>query len=86
MDPVQGHGENLGWFACRRKPSYDDVSAFGGRPHGELRAAGALAGPTLQSFPRVDERGRGIGLHCDCVSVWSHWPTNCDYGRVSLFR
>lgn len=59
-------------------------------------AAGALAVPTLQSFPgndchyraregereRVDERSRGIGLHCDCVSVWSHWPTNCDYGRV----
>jgi hypothetical protein len=59
-------------------------------------AAGALADPTLQSFPgndchyraregereRVDERSRGIGLHCDCVSVWSHWPTNCDYGRV----
>lgn len=59
-------------------------------------AAGALADPTLQSFPgndchyraregereRVDERGRGIGLHCDCVSVWSHWPTNCDYERV----
>lgn len=64
-------------------------------------AAGALADPTLQSFPgndchyrvregereRVDERSRGIGLHCDCVSVWSHWPTNCDYGlrtRLSL--
>lgn len=59
-------------------------------------AAGALADPTLQSFPgndchyraregereRVDEPSRGIGLHCDCVSVWSHWPTNCDYGRV----
>lgn len=59
-------------------------------------AAGALAVPTLQSFPgndchyraregereRVDERSRGIGLHCDCVSVWSHWPTNCDHGRV----
>lgn len=58
--------------------------------------AGALAASTLQSFPgndchyraregereRVDERGKGIGLHCDCVSVWSHWPTNCDYERV----
>lgn len=56
--------------------------------------AGALVDPTLQSFPgndchyraregereRVDERSRGIGLYCDCVPVWSHWPTNCDYG------